>query len=241
MCSAERRRLLAGTHGHIERSLQGCHQQQARLESLAARRPNSISRWLASSSNSQRSFAVSHAKPIASPLGQAGQSLEQKPTLFGVERHHAVRPVNWSVGGFCRCRGDTQSVVQACRGVVGHEGPRKVGAALEPPEIALAGVPKLRRAVTLFASRRKTGATSKQAKTRRRSCRRVLWPREVRSRLRVLGRPATSSPKSIPVRRRRAKGSTSASGAKHLWAATAAGLPARRRQTICCGERGAQP
>ena len=73
-----------------------------------------------------------------------------------------------------------------------------MGAALEPPEIALAGVPKLRRAVTLFASRRKTGATSKQAKTRRRSCRRVLWPREVRSRLRVVGRPATSSPKSIP-------------------------------------------
>ena len=50
-----------------------------------------------------------------------------------------------------------------------------------------------------------------------------------------------SSLTSILVHRRRAKGSTSASGAKHLWAATAAGLPARRRQTICCGERGAQP
>ena len=53
----------------------------------AARRPNSISRWLASSSNSLRSFAVSRAKPIASPLGQAGHRLSRNarsPEFYGI-------------------------------------------------------------------------------------------------------------------------------------------------------------
>jgi hypothetical protein len=93
---------------------------KAVLGSLAARRPNSISRWLASSSNSQRSFAVSRAKPIASPLGQACVSLEQKRTLFGSRTALCRAPVKLDDKvGFCRCRGDTQIVVQACRGVVG--------------------------------------------------------------------------------------------------------------------------
>jgi hypothetical protein len=70
-----------------------------------------------------------------------------------------------------------------------------------------AGVSKLRRAVTLFPSRRKIGATSKQAKARR-SCRRVLWPREVSSRLRVLG--ATS-----PLLRQRDTGTSPSSEGQH--------------------------
>ena len=99
-----------------------------------------------------------------------------------------------------------------------------------------AGVSKLRRAVTLFPSRRKIGATSKQAKARR-SCRRVLGRARYHRACASWGRPVLFFANAILVHRRRAKGSTSASVAKHLWPATAAGLPARRRQTICCGER----
>ena len=67
-------------------------------------------------------------------------------------------------------------------------------------------------------------------------------PCEEQSRLRVLGRSSLFFAQIDNwYVRRRAKGSTSASVAKHLWAATDAGLPARRRQTICCGERRAQP